>query len=199
MTVRIGLIRHGPTDWNRAGRLQGRGDRPLDLEGLIAVEGWRLPAFAGKWKILSSPLKRARDTAAIVTGSEPVIDHRFIETDFGDWEGETLSDLRARLGAAMKAREDQGRDFRAPGGESPNDLINRLQPAYRDLANTGDNALIFCHKGIIRATMAWAMDWDMLGKPPVKLLPASLHIFTLGPEGNPTLEIPNLALDDGAS
>ncbi len=185
MSVTIGLIRHGPTAWNRDRRLQGRSDIPLDTAGRQAVFTWRLPPSLRAWHILSSPLSRARETAEIVTGAKPEIDDRLIETDFGEWEGETLSALRQQLGPEMKAREDRGRDFCAPGGESPNDLINRLTPCYEDIAKSGRNTLIFCHKGIIRATMAWATGWNMLGKAPMKLHPATAYIYTLSPSGAP--------------
>ena len=60
------LIRHGPTAWNRAGRLQGRSDQPLDPDGRREVASWVLPeAFAsGHW--VTSPLARARETVALL-------------------------------------------------------------------------------------------------------------------------------------
>ena len=61
------VIRHGPTEWNAEGRIQGRSDVPLSAEGRATVSAWRMPAGIGgpEWAWLSSPLQRARETAAL--------------------------------------------------------------------------------------------------------------------------------------
>lgn len=197
MSIRIGLVRHGPTAWNRERRLQGRSDSPLDADGAAEVRAWRLPAVCDGWPLLSSPLARARETAEILTGTAAETDDRLIEMSFGEWEGERLSDLRDRLGAAMREREDRGRDFRAPGGESPRDVMGRLADLYREIAASGRDRLLVCHKGVIRATLAWALDWDMLGRPPVKPENGCLHLFALDAAGAPTLIKANLSLSGG--
>ena len=65
------IIRHGPTDWNCAGRIQGRSDVPLSDQGRAAVRRWRLPpeltaGAASDWDWLTSPLNRARETADLL-------------------------------------------------------------------------------------------------------------------------------------
>ena len=67
--TRLALIRHGPTRYNEAGRMQGRIDEPLSAAGRAAVGGWRLPSgidpelTGADW--VSSPLIRARETARL--------------------------------------------------------------------------------------------------------------------------------------
>ena len=122
MTLIVAL-RHAPTAWNRDQRLQGRTDVALDEEGVAVAARWRIdPDWAG-YRILSSPLQRARMTAAILfPDAEIGIDRRLIEMDFGTWEGKRLAELRADPTEDAAAREGLGLDFKAPEGESPREV-----------------------------------------------------------------------------
>mgnify|MGYP000070307252 FL=1 len=64
--IQLGLVRHGHTEWNRAGRIQGRTDIPLDDEARADLAGFALPAPWDQADLWSSPLKRAVETAEIV-------------------------------------------------------------------------------------------------------------------------------------
>ncbi|MGF1591820.1 MAG: histidine phosphatase family protein [Kiloniellaceae bacterium] len=195
---RLLLIRHGATAWNEAGRIQGRSNTPLSPAGRAAVAAWVPPPQAAGARWLCSPLARARDTAALLHGGAVVEEPRLIETDWGEWEGRTLAELRAELGPAMAENEARGLDFRPPGGESPRDVQHRLQPLLAALAEEPDAVVAVTHKGVIRAVYALASGWDMRGKPPVKLLNACAHAFTLAPGGQPRVESLNLPLAEGA-
>jgi probable phosphoglycerate mutase len=188
------LIRHGPTAWNEAGRIQGRSDPPLSAAGRAAVAGWTLPRDAAAARWICSPLARARETAELLRGGPVAAEPRLIETDWGAWEGRRLAELRAELGAEMAANEALGLDFRPPGGESPRDLQQRLRPLLAELAGGGQPAVAVTHKGVIRALYALASGWDMRGRPAAKLLNACLQILTLGPGGAPRVERLNVPL-----
>ena len=88
-----------------------------------------------------------------------------METDWGVWEGRTLTDLRAELGDLMAAWEARGLDFRAPEGESPREVQDRLRPWLVETAATGQPTGAVAHKGVIRAIYALATGWDMTDKP----------------------------------
>jgi probable phosphoglycerate mutase len=163
------LIRHGPTEWNDNGRIQGRADLELSGRGRAEVARWRLPAAWAEARVLSSPLRRARDTAALLTGRTPIIDDRLIEMDWGDWQGRRLAELRARAPALMGANEARGLDFRPPGGESPREVCARLQALLAELAADPQPVVAVCHKGVIRAALVLATGWDMRSKPPLRL------------------------------
>lgn len=185
------LIRHGPTAWNTEKRLQGRTDIPLSELGLSQVSGWQVPEeFVGfDWRV--SPLQRARQTAEAL-GLAATVDPRLIEMDFGMYEGRTIGELRRRLGAEMSANEDRGLDFTPPDGESPRMVQDRLCPMLAEIRRpTG----CVTHKGVIRALMARASGWDMIGKPPVKLDWSSAHLFQLDSDGGVSLDRPNISLD----
>ena len=192
--ARLLLLRHGPTDWNTEGRIQGRSDVPLSEEGIAEVERWRPPpAFAdATW--YASPLQRARQTAALLGHPEAQIAAALIEADWGDWEGEKLAALRARLGPAMTRNEARGLDFRPPGGESPRDLQERLLPFMSALAAKNESAVAVAHKGVLRAVYALARDWDMTGKPEQKMRNGCAHLFALETGGRPRLVQLNMPL-----
>jgi len=191
--IELILVRHGPTAWNRDGLVQGRTDVPLSDEGRAEVSRWRLREAWGGHAWWSSPLSRARETADIL-GLSPVVDPRLAEMDWGPWEGRRLDDLRAELGDLMRAWEAKGLDFRAPGGESPRDVQARLKPLFAEIAAAGRPAGAVCHRGVIRAAYAWAVGWDMTGKPPHKLKDGCAHRFALGPDGRPEVVELNVAL-----
>ena len=185
------MIRHGPTHWNAVKRLQGRADVPLSEAGLDQVSRWRVPDPFGAFAWRVSPLLRARQTAEAL-GLTARVEPRLIEMDYGSYEGRTIADLRLEIGAEMTENEDRGLDFTPPGGESPRDVQNRLRPM---LAEIREPTGCVTHKGVIRALMALATNWDMIGKPPVKLDWSSAHLFQLDADGDISLDRPNISLD----
>jgi len=186
----LALIRHGPTDWNGEGRLQGRTDRPLSEDGRALVRSWSLPpSFAGfDW--ISSPLGRAMETASLLAGAIVPIDARLIEMAYGDWEGERLADLRMTLGQEMADNEARGLDFQPPGGESPRMVMERLRGFWRDIGQAGRSTVAVCHNGVIRASYAAATAWDMKSKPPAKLKNGHAHLFEITENG--TIDVVDL-------
>ena len=186
----LALIRHMPTVWNAEGRLQGRLDPPLDA---AAAPEWRLPPELTGCRFLTSPLARARETAGrLGVAAEP--DTRLAEMSWGAWEGRTLAELRVEFGPAMADLEARGLDFRAPGGESPRDVQQRLRPLLAELAASGRATAAVTHKGVIRALLALATGWDMLGKPPHRLSWSAAHLLRLDSDGQPRVERLNLPL-----
>lgn len=195
MTLIVAL-RHAPTAWNRDRRLQGRTDVALDEEGVAVAARWRIEAEWAGYRILSSPLQRARMTAAILfPDAEIGIDRRLIEMDFGAWEGKRLADLRADPTEDAAAREDLGLDFKAPEGESPREVQARIQPLLARLAELERPTVLVTHKAVIRALYALASGWTMIGKPPAKLRPNCAHVFRLAADGTPAVERMNVSLE----
>ena len=190
--TRLALIRHGPTAWNAERRLQGRTDVALSADGRARVAAWSVPEEFREFRWVASPLSRTVETATLLCGNPPPTDAALIEMSFGAWEGRTLADLRAEFGAAMVEWEALGLDFRAPGGESPRDVQDRLRPWLRRLE---EPTIAVTHKGVIRAVYALAAGWDMTGEPPDKLRDACIHVFVLAADGWPRIERLNVALE----
>ncbi|MEW1958060.1 histidine phosphatase family protein [Kineococcus sp. NPDC059986] len=152
--ARTALVRHGETDWNRDGRLQGRTDIPLNDTGraqaralaelLAEPLGDDLPWAA----VTSSPLSRARETAQILAdrlGLELLPPHDdLVERHFGEAEGGDLAELTARYPHGER-----------PGQEPWEDLVARGSAALRRLrAEHGDVPLVVvAHGTLLRATV----------------------------------------------
>ncbi len=175
--TKIALLRHFPTAWNEAGRLQGRADIPLSPEGRAALAGLRLPP---RWRgapLISSPLARARETAETLAEGAPVrLDPRLMEMDLGAWEGAASADLLADPASGYRPVETWTLAFRAPGGEGPEDLFARLRPLLAELSAP---TILVAHRGILRAILALATGWRYEGREPFRIKRFALHPVTL--------------------
>ena len=151
--------RHGETAWNRENRICGRTDLPLtELGRRQAEELARSLAGRGIGLILTSPLLRARETAAAaaaVTGAPVRTDPRLAEQHFGSFEG------RDRGEAAWQAAKRQ-LACRCPGGESALDVAARVYPLLEELraAPPAPAVLLVCHGGVCRVIRSYFLDMD---------------------------------------
>ncbi|WP_112322866.1 histidine phosphatase family protein [Oceanibium sediminis] len=158
---RLCLLRHGQTDWNRTGRLQGRKNSDLTETGRAqALEQGRalarLRPGLGVHRVFCSPLGRAQETARLALGDEAVTtDPRLAEVACGRWEGTTQADRLLRDPTLASAYEE---DFdlyvNAPGGEGFDALAQRLADFLTALDGP---AVIFSHKvalAVMRAMLS---------------------------------------------
>ena len=190
------FLRHGPTAWNEAGRIQGRRDVPLPAGSVAALSRMRLPIrFRERCRWVSSPLRRARETARALGAKACAVEPRLVEMDWGEWEGRSLAELRAELGDAMRANEARGLDFETPAGDSPRRVQERLRPWLADLGRAGRPVAAVSHKGVGRALLALAVGWDMQDRAPVRLKWERVHRFRVSGSGEPRLAEPNIALE----
>jgi probable phosphoglycerate mutase len=188
--TRLLIIRHGKTDWNEAGLIQGHTDRTLSENGRRGLIGKTVPDGWDHAVCLSSPLMRAMETARLL-GLNPTPEPRLIEMNWGEWEGQSLGELRAKLGEDMAANEARGLDFRPPGGESPRDVQERLRPL---LAELGRPTIAVTHRGVLRALYALATGWDMREKASDKLTEGCAHAFAVDRSGALSVEQLNIPL-----
>lgn len=151
------FIRHGETDWNRAARLQGQQDIPLNALGRRQAErnGRALPGLlaAGHWRAIASPLSRAAETMRIVLAAAGKPDWHF-ETDpllkeisYGDWEGLTLPEVALRDAEGASAREQGKWSFVPPAGES---YALGAERVVTWLDSLDGPSLVVAHGGIMR-------------------------------------------------
>ncbi len=179
----LALLRHADTAWSVAGRIQGRADVPL-LPGASS----RLPQACRGMRIVTSPLARCVQTAALLGAPDAARDPRLAEMDWGRWEGESLAALRKRLGDEMRDNEARGLDFRPLDGESPREVGIRVKSWLREVATAGMPTLAVTHRGVIRAILAEASGWDMCTRPPFKLDWGAAQLFMLDERGTPSIE-----------
>lgn len=154
----IVFLRHGQTDWNVEGRLQGQQDVPVNEKGRAQarrngeVIASAIPDIA-TFDFVASPLIRARETMEIARaamGLDPKgyrTDDRLREITFGDWESQTIEEIRAREPGQVAAREADKWGFRPPGGESYERLAHRIRPWLKELRRP---TVVVAHGGIGR-------------------------------------------------
>jgi len=191
--VQLLVIRHGKTDWNLQKKIQGRTDIPLSELGRAEPVKMRLPDEFKQFSWTSSPLKRNRQTAELLGATELKIEPALIEMNWGEWEGETLPDLRAKYGTEFKYNEARGIYMTPPGGESPADVVARLTPWLQSLKV---DTIAVTHKGVIRALKSLAYNWDMTDKAPVKFDWATGHLFDVCPDGGLSPLRINISMED---
>lgn len=172
--IRLALLRHGHTEWNRAGRIQGRSDTALDAQARADLSRLRLPDPWDRAELWSSPLSRARETARLVAGRDPRTAPELTEMNWGRWEGRRGADLLAEPGSGFRHVEDWGWDWRPPGGESPADLWARLRGWLERLDR---DAVAVCHIGVMRVLLARAHGWNFDGPAPFRIKRNRLYIL----------------------
>jgi len=190
--VEILLLRHAQTSWNEVQRIQGHTDMPLSAGGRAMAVRWRLPAGARGMVWVSSPLMRCLETARQI-GVSAKREPRLIEMSWGEWEGRTLDELRS-TGVLTDDMEALGLDFRAPGGESPRQVQERVTPWLVEVAAQGRPTAAVTHHGVIRAIYALATGWDMADNPPDRLQAGCAHRIVLDPHGRPSVDRLNIGL-----
>lgn len=181
------ILRHAATDWSTAKRIQGRTDRHLSAAGRRQATGWQLPAHWHAAECLCSPLKRAIETADLL-GLTCRIDDRLIEMDWGAFEGDRLSDLRANPALAMAELEAAGIDFRPSGGESPREVAARIAPLLQATSSTPSHQIWVTHKGVRRASLILAAGWLMQDKPPIRVSDDQGLVLICQPGAPPVIE-----------
>ncbi|KIC20260.1 histidine phosphatase family protein [Leisingera sp. ANG-Vp] len=164
--IRLALLRHGHTAWNRAGRIQGRSDIPLDDQARAELGGYALPSEWSQAQLWSSPLMRAAETAELVASRRPLTAPELTEMNWGEWEGLHGLDLKADPDSGFRDIENWGWHYHPPGGETPAEVWARIEPWLHSLTQ---DAVAVCHIGIMRMILARAYGWDFNGPAPFRI------------------------------
>jgi broad specificity phosphatase PhoE len=180
------LVRHGESAGNADGLLLGRIDSPLTARGLEQARSLA-GTVAGADRLISSPLSRARDTAEALGTDLPVeIDERWVEVDYGEYDGQKLTDIPAEVW--RRWRSDPG--FVPPGGESLASAGSRVREACEELfadpggAARGDGiVVVVSHVSPIKAAACWSLGMGDEGAWRLYLANASATRIRWGPGG----------------
>lgn len=163
--MKLYIIRHGQTDWNRARRLQGRTDIPLNEWGRrvaeLTREGLKDVAFD---MAFTSPLIRAKETAEIILGDRnvPIIeDERIIEVNFGGYEGESFQLDDENLQNFFSKPELY---YAVNGSEAMEDILKRtgefLLELYKNPKYAESTILIATHGAALCGLLCNIKKWD---------------------------------------
>lgn len=157
------FIRHGQTDWNAEGRMQGQRDIPLNATGQMQARqnGQHLKVYLEREQIdpagldfVASPLGRTRMTMELARremGLPPSgyrIEDCLLELTFGSWEGSTLQELAGENPELVAKRKADKWDFVPPGGESYRMLTERIGDWLQTVSRP---SVVVAHGGVFRA------------------------------------------------
>lgn len=165
----ICLIRHGETDWNLKGKLQGSTDIPLNETGIRQAEKSAAYLNAEDYDVMvASPMKRAKRTAEIINASLNLPYEEmssFAECSFGDAEGLT-----------MEERTTQYPDKTYPNREEPEDFIKRVMGGVDDVLKKypDKRVLIVAHGAVINAILATVSGGE-IGAGKTRLMNACIN------------------------
>jgi len=171
------LVRHGETDWNLAGRIQGATDIPLNDTGRAQAHATGLKMQGRKWDVIvSSPLSRAFETASIIASliglPQPTAIDGLVERNYGEAEGMTGPELESVYPS----------DSPVPGREERSDVKVRVLAALHELAHDfpGKNVVVVAHGGVIRAVLHSTTGTAFFGE---RITNGSVHSFHHSDDG----------------
>ncbi len=140
------LVRHAETEWSISGRHTGRTDIPLTAHGREVARSLR--GRLGAWQfelVLVSPSQRARETCELCgLGANAQVRPDLLEWDYGEYEGLTTAEIRARRPDWVLWRDG------CPGGESPADVGARADRVVAEIAASGGGVAVFSHGHMLR-------------------------------------------------
>ena|SRR5687768_12904651 len=173
------LVRHGQTQANAEGRLQGRLDVPLSELGRRQAASLA-SALSGAGRVVSSPLLRARETAEVL-GLPVEVDDRWVEMDYGDYDGRPLAEVPVELWERWRSDAS----YTPPGGESLAAVGERVRAACKELlAEAAErDVVVVSHVSPIKAAVAWALGTSDEAAWRMFLEVASVCRVGVGPHG----------------
>ncbi len=161
--MRVVLLRHGETAWNRDGVFRGTEDVPLNDQGKeqANLTGKRLQKTKFN-RIYTSPLSRSRDTALLAAQPQglPVEEKAFL-TDmyFGQWQGLKVEEVASRWPEGYRLWQDSPHLCLTPGGESIEGVMQRASRGLEDMMKSEEEGdlLLVTHRVIIKLLLLWAV------------------------------------------
>jgi probable phosphoglycerate mutase len=189
MTVRLCLVRHGETQWNADGRVQGQLDVPLSPIGLAQARA--VAAVLGKERfdaIYSSDLVRVRQTAeptCLLLRQEPFLDKRLRERHYGIFQGLTYADAKVKLPGDYDRFRSKDPDYDFQTGESLSQFNERALAFFAFLRekHEGQTVLVFTHGGILEMLYRHATGRGISTPRDFEIPNAALNRLEHGPAG----------------
>lgn len=169
--MKLVLVRHGETEWNRLGKIQGTTDIPLNDNGIriatITKEAYDKLGISYD-VVYSSPLQRAITTAKILAPEHVIhVDERLHEISFGKYEGYSFEKLKSEA----VVRSNIYRCFFEPDtyvadetGENYDEVLERISMFLKDMRETyteDETILVVCHGGVIRGFLSVVLKQDL--------------------------------------
>ena len=148
------IVRHGQTEWNVAGRMQGRLDSPLTALGReqATQNGALLHRLGGVDALWVSPAGRTRETAQLLnqhTNAPMNMAEELVERDCGDWSGMTLGEIQARYPQSWAERQRRPFTHQPPNGENMQDIHDRSHKFLQALLESKHDVIGLITHGVM--------------------------------------------------
>jgi probable phosphoglycerate mutase len=185
--MRLIIVRHGESEWNRIGRYQGQADAPLSALGVsqAAALGGRLQRERLD-AIFTSPLQRAARTAEAIAKHHPEVPlHRepaLMEIDHGEWQGLMIDEVVARYGEGLREWRLHPTRAQFPGGESFSNILKRVLDFKERLCDQyGDQTvLVSTHDVVVKILVSDALGMNMDRINRIWVTNASISVIEYG-------------------
>lgn len=175
MTAELWLVRHAETEWSRTGQHTSRSEIPLTEHGREAARALAPALAAHEFAlVLTSPRQRARDTAVLAGFPDAEVDANLAEWDYGELEGVTTAELRARGGAWADWSVWTGA---IPGGETIAQVARRAAAVLARVDGAPGDVLCFSHGHLGRVLTAVALGLDAQAGARFALDPATINVI----------------------
>jgi phosphoserine phosphatase len=185
--MRLIIVRHGESEWNRIHRYQGQLDAPLSELGLQQAD-----ALAERLKdepldqIYSSPLQRAAKTALAIARYHPAVPFGYadelLEIHHGEWQGKYADEIAAQYAAGLREWREHPTRAQMPGGESFSNVLKRTLDFQERIAaeHKDQTVLISTHDVIVKILVADALGMNMDRINRIWVTNASISVIEYG-------------------
>ena len=165
--MKVILVRHGQTEWNKRDIFRGRKDIPLDESGkkqaMLTADAINRMNLSVK-AVYTSPLHRAVETAeniAKVIGLKVILKEELIEFDYGQWEGHGVDEVKKKYPQVYSNWFHNPAQLVIPDGETLEQVTKRVQSGVKTiLKETQGDIVIVAHKVINKIVIGCLMHWD---------------------------------------
>lgn len=185
--MRLIIVRHGESEWNRIGRYQGQQDAALSELGILQAE-----ALARRLQhepldaIFSSPLQRAARTAQAIARHHPAVPFQYapelLEICHGDWEGLMAEEVIERYSEGLHEWRTHPTRAQMPNGESFSNILKRVLDLKDLFCHTyeGRNVLVSTHDVVVKILVADALGMNMDRINRIWVTNASISVIEYG-------------------
>lgn len=185
--MRLIIVRHGESQWNRIGRYQGQEDAPLSELGLRQAEALAVRLSDEPIDLIfASPLQRAAQTARIIARHHPDVPFdvapALMEIHHGDWQGLLVDEVIARYGPELREWRLYPTRSQMPHGESFSNILKRVLD-FKELLHkehNGRNVLISTHDVVVKILVADALGMNMDRINRIWVTNASISVIEYG-------------------
>lgn len=188
--MKIILIRHGQTKWNKEEVFRGKADIPLDETGIAQAEATGASlAHINIAAVYSSPLARAKETARIIArphGLGVQVVDGLSDIDCGAWEGLPVEEARSRYPEVFEAWQEAPHTVTFPDGESLDDVAGRAAAALEGISAShaeGETVAVVSHRVVNKLLLLWILGLGSSAFWKIRQDTCCVNVISHGPAG----------------